>query len=105
MRRITVVHHLSAERVESMARNSQAVVVDVRESSEYRAGHIPRSRHIPLSQLLQRLREVGKSHTVVIVCQSGSRSAHACEMLEQAGYSKVFNLSGGMASWRGTIDR
>ncbi len=100
-----MVHHLSAERVESMARNGQAVVVDVRESSEYRAGHIPRARHIPLSQLLQRLREVNKSHTVVVVCQSGSRSARACEMLEQSGYSKVFNLSGGMASWKGAIDR
>ncbi len=100
-----MVHHLSSERVESLARNGQALVVDVREAGEYRAGHIPRSRHIPLSQLLHRLKEVSKSHTVVVVCQSGSRSARACELLGQAGYGKVFNLSGGMAAWKGPLDR
>lgn len=100
-----LVHHLSSDRVESMARNGQAIVVDVRESSEYRAGHIPRSRHIPLSQLVHRLKEVSKSHTVIVVCQSGSRSARACELLSQAGYTKVFNLSGGMANWKGPVER
>ncbi len=99
-----MVHHLSPERVESMARNGQALVIDVRESSEYKNGHIPRSRHIPLGQLLQRLKEVNKSHTVVVVCQSGNRSSRACEMLQQAGYTKVFNLSGGMNSWKGPVE-
>ncbi|WP_020374781.1 rhodanese-like domain-containing protein [Sulfobacillus thermosulfidooxidans] len=100
-----LVHHLSPERVESMARNGQAIVVDVRESSEYKQGHIPRARHIPLSQLVHRLKEVSKSHTVVVVCQSGNRSARACEMLQQAGYTKVFNLSGGMNNWKGPVER
>ncbi len=100
-----MVHHLSSERVESMARNGQAVIVDVRESGEYRSGHIPRSRHIPLGQLLHRLKEVNKAHTVVVVCQSGNRSARACEMLQEAGYGKVFNLTGGMKSWKGPVER
>ncbi len=99
-----MVHHLTPDRVESMARNGQAVVVDVRESSEYKRGHIPRSRHIPLGQLLQRLREVAKDRTIVVVCQSGNRSSRACELLQQVGYRHVYNLAGGINSWKGALD-
>lgn len=99
-----MVRHLSAERVESMARSGQAVIVDVRESSEYKAGHIPRARHIPLGQLVQRLREVSKDRTVVVVCQSGNRSSRACELLSEAGYKNVYNMSGGMNGWKGPVD-
>lgn len=96
-----MVRHLSPERVESMARSGQALVVDVREGSEYRSGHIPRSKHISLGQLLQRLREVPKDKTVVVVCRSGSRSSRAVEMLMEAGYRNVYNMSGGMQRWSG----
>ncbi len=96
-----MVRHLSPERVESMARSGQALVVDVREGSEYRTGHIPRSKHISLGQLLQRLREVPKDKTVVVVCRSGSRSSRAVEMLMEAGYRNVYNMSGGMQRWSG----
>lgn len=99
-----MVRHLSPERVESMARSGQAVVVDVRESGEFKKGHIPRARHIPLGQLVQRLREVNKERAVVVVCQSGNRSSKACELLGQAGYKNVYNMSGGMNSWKGPVD-
>ncbi len=96
-----MVRHLSPERVESMARSGQALIVDVREGSEYRSGHIPRSKHISLGQLLQRLREVPKDKTVVVVCRSGSRSSRAAELLMEAGYRNVYNMSGGMQRWSG----
>lgn len=86
-----------------MARSGQALVVDVRESSEYRSGHIPRSKHISLGQLLQRLREVPKDKTVVVVCRSGNRSSRAVELLMQAGYRNVYNMSGGMQRWSGPL--
>ena len=96
-----MVRHLSPERVESMARSGQALIVDVREGSEYRSGHIPRAKHISLGQLLQRLREVPKDKTVVVVCRSGSRSSRAVELLMEAGYRNVYNMSGGMQRWSG----
>lgn len=84
-----------------MARSGQALIVDVREGSEYRSGHIPRAKHISLGQLLQRLREVPKDKTVVVVCRSGSRSSRAVELLMEAGYRNVYNMSGGMQRWSG----
>ncbi len=99
-----MVQHLSPERVEAMARSGQALIIDVREGSEYRGGHIPRAKHISLGQLLQRLREVPKDRTVVVVCRSGSRSSRAAELLTEAGYRHVYNMSGGMQRWAGPIE-
>jgi len=78
-----------------------AVVVDVRESQEWSAGHIPQSRHIALGQFDQRIDELEKfkSRPIVVVCQSGNRSAQACQKLRQAGFAKVYNLSGGVRAW------
>ncbi|AEJ38335.1 SirA family protein [Sulfobacillus acidophilus TPY] len=98
-----MVRHLSPERVEALARSGQAVIVDVREASEYRAGHIPRAKHISLGQLVHRLKEVPKDKTVVVVCRSGSRSSKAAELLAEAGFRNVFNMSGGMQKWSGPV--
>lgn len=99
-----MVRHLSAGRVEELARSGQAVVVDVRESSEFRTGHIPRAKHISLGQLVHRLKEVPKDKTVVVVCRSGSRSARAAELLLEAGFRNVYNMSGGMQKWAGPVE-
>lgn len=99
-----MIRHLSPERVESLARSGQALIVDVREASEYRSGHLPRSKHISLGQLVHRLREVPRDKTVVVVCRSGSRSARAAELLAEAGYKNVYNLSGGMQNWNGPLE-
>ncbi len=74
------------------------VLLDVREPHEWQAGHAPRARHIPLSQLPRRAAEVPKGRAVVTVCRSGSRSARAATMLAGEG-REVSNLSGGMHAW------
>ncbi|HCU96762.1 MAG TPA: sulfurtransferase [Actinobacteria bacterium] len=54
-----------------------AILLDVREDAEWRAGHAPKARHIPLSRPPARLRDVPPNRTVVTVCRSGARSARA----------------------------
>ena len=78
-----------------------AVVVDVRETSEWSSGHIPNARHIALGQLTQRIGELEKvkSKPVIVCCASGNRSSTACGSLKKAGFEKVFNLSGGIRAW------
>jgi len=75
-----------------------AVLLDVREPQEWQAGHAPRARHIPLSQLPRRAAELPKGRAVVTVCRSGARSARAATMLARDG-REVSNLSGGMHAW------
>lgn len=80
-----------------------ALVVDVRETSEWSTGHIPNARHIALGQLGKRLSELEKykEKPVIVCCASGNRSSGACGTLQRAGFTRVFNLSGGIGAWTG----
>ncbi len=75
-----------------------AILLDVREQAEWRAGHAPGARHIPLGHLPGRLRELPPRRTVVTVCRSGARSARAAALLTSEGRD-VVNLVGGMRAW------
>lgn len=79
-----------------------AVVLDVRETGEWDAGHITGARHIALAQLDKRLSELEKfkERPVIVCCASGNRSSSACGSLRRAGFQKVFNLAGGLGAWR-----
>ncbi len=75
-----------------------AILLDVREPHEWQAGHAPRARHIPLSQLPRRAAELRDRRAVVTVCRSGGRSARAAAILARDG-REVSNLAGGMRAW------
>jgi rhodanese-related sulfurtransferase len=74
-------------------------VVDVRQPSEWRHGHIDGSENEPLMQLKRRLATLPRDKTIITVCASGHRSAAAARTLQRAGYT-VQNLKGGMHAWR-----
>ncbi len=81
------------------AQDAGAVLIDVRESSEYRPGHAPGARHISVQVIERRLGEIPKEREIIVVCQSGMRSQRAAEILSSNGY-KVLNVSGGMIGWQ-----
>ncbi len=78
-------------------------VLDVREPDETSGplGRIPGAILIPLGDLAERTSELAKDRPVVAVCRAGGRSAQATMILQQAGFTKVANLPGGMLRWRG----
>ncbi|CAM3308446.1 MULTISPECIES: rhodanese-like domain-containing protein [Saccharibacillus] len=84
------------ERVE---RGEAPLMIDVREPEEVAQGMIPGAVHIPLGQLAGRLDELDPDRETVFICRSGYRSERACEYLEQSGFDKVVNMSGGMLAW------
>jgi len=78
------------------------LALDVREDKEITdSGVIRGARHITLGQLPTRMAELEKSkqQPVLVYCRSGSRSGHACQMLTKAGFTEVYNLSGGVMAW------
>jgi rhodanese-related sulfurtransferase len=81
--------------------NDDALILDVREPSEFESGHIPKSKHIPLGQLSIRLNELEKfkNKPVLVNCRSGHRSARACNLLKKSGFETVYNLDGGIVAW------
>jgi rhodanese-related sulfurtransferase len=80
-----------------------ALVLDVREASEWSTGHIPNARHIALGQLTKHMSELEKfkDKPVIVCCASGNRSQNACGTLQRAGFARVFNLNGGIGAWTG----
>jgi rhodanese-related sulfurtransferase len=98
----TGVDSLSPAAATMLMNREDAIVLDVRESSEWSTGHIAGSRHITLGQLDKRMSEIEKykARPIIVCCASGNRSGSACGKLKKAGFEKVFNLGGGLASWR-----
>jgi rhodanese-related sulfurtransferase len=81
-----------------------ALVLDVRDKTEFAAGHVPNARNIPLKELEGRLREIEKfkSRPVVINCVSDGRSAAVCATLKKGGFGEVFVLRDGLRGWAGS---
>jgi rhodanese-related sulfurtransferase len=77
---------------------SDAVLLDVREESEWEAGHAPMASLIPLSQLPDHLDELPRDHLIICACRSGGRSLRAATYLQESGFD-VVNLAGGMLAW------
>jgi glyoxylase-like metal-dependent hydrolase (beta-lactamase superfamily II)/rhodanese-related sulfurtransferase len=77
-------------------------IVDVRSAAEFQGelGHIESALLIPLDELRARVAEVATDKPVIVVCQTGKRSALAAAILRKAGLTRVANLAGGMARWR-----
>src|SRR5918996_4513370 len=79
------------------------VLIDVRESTEWDAGHIPGAKHVPRGLLESRIEGVARdrSQRLVIFCASGQRSALAAHTLQELlGYENVSSMTGGITLWK-----
>ena len=79
-------------------------LIDVREPFEYEIARIDGSKLIPLGEIAERADELQREQTIVIHCHSGGRSAEAVRLLEQRGFTNVYNLEGGIDAWSDQID-
>ena len=77
----------------------EALLLDVRNGSEYREGHIPGSLHIPASRLKKNLEDVPRDRPVLVYCAGGNRSVAASSQLLSAGFSDVADIAGGFDAW------
>jgi len=87
-------------------RGDEFLLLDVRESDEFKRARIEGSTLIPLGDLEDRLAEIRewKDRPVVVHCHKGGRGAKACRMLGAAGFIRVSNLTGGIEAWSLTVD-
>ena len=86
--------------VNALQGRDDVVILDVREQSEYDAGHIPGVALIPLKDVPNRLNEIPKDKPVIVTCRSGNRSGQATDFLRQQGYTNVHNMTGGINAWQ-----
>ncbi len=87
-----------------LAAKEKFVLLDVREQYEYDISRIPGSTLLPLGELPSRLSELDSTDEIVLQCKSGRRSAQALAILRDAGFGRLWNLTGGIEAWADHID-
>jgi rhodanese-related sulfurtransferase len=100
--RMRGVNEVNAAEALNLINHKNAIVLDVREDSEFKSGHLLNAKWIPLGRLADRIGELERyrEQPVVVVCRSGARSASACVTLGKQGFTQAYNLSGGVIGWQ-----
>ena len=98
--RLETVVQITPDALQRRLAAGDATVIDVRGRAEWDTGRLPGAPNVPLGYLGDRLADVPTAGTVVLQCESGSRSAIAASLLQALGRRDVANLVGGIAAWR-----
>jgi sulfur-carrier protein adenylyltransferase/sulfurtransferase len=79
-------------------------ILDVREPWEYERVHLPDCLHIPMDDLRERLDELDREQTYVILCHHGNRSQLVAAFMQSHGFKDVINLAGGIEDWAVSLE-
>ena len=81
--------------------HEDAVIIDVRDGSEFKTGHITNARHIAQGELKNRMKELNKfkEKPILLYCKAGNRAGAAGAFLKKQGFASVNTLSGGLNAW------
>jgi len=95
--------NLGAQDFQSKTTEPGVVVLDVRTSGEYMAGHIANSINIDVEGMTfdGDIKSLDKDATYAVYCHSGRRSLIAVNKLKDAGFTNLFNLTNGIQDWQG----
>lgn len=87
---------------QAKAQEAGVILLDVRTSGEYEAGHLEGAINIDVEGMTfeGEIASLDKTKTYAIYCQSGRRSRIAVETMKKAGFTKLFNLDEGIGSWQ-----
>lgn len=92
-------NNIDYENAKTILKNDKnAILIDVRSPQEYKEGHLEESINIPLYDLERKEKELigKKENTIILYCQSGNRSNKALEILKNKGYTKLYQIEGGL---------
>lgn len=85
----------------ALAADATLKVLDVRTAPEHRSYRLKGAKLLPVQELGPRVGELDANQNWLVYCEHGRRSLIACEILAQAGFTKLTNLRGGIAAWTG----
>ena len=92
------------EWAEQLQADTNAVILDVRTEDEWNEGIIPNAILIDIYKgqgFIYELEELDKTKNYYVYCRSGNRSGQACSIMNELGFEKAYNLSGGFMQWTG----
>jgi hydroxyacylglutathione hydrolase len=91
---------LSAADAKIMVESEEAFMLDVREDHEWEDGHVKEARRIYVGFLESEAKKLPTDKPIIVTCASGVRSSIATSILKRKGFENVYNLLGGMKSWK-----
>ena len=92
---------ISCQTLISLSNQDKALIIDIRDSASFDAGHITASKNVPSKDLLRRSNEINNNDkSIVLVCESGNVSKNAGESLKKEGFENVCTLKGGINEWK-----
>ncbi len=98
----------AAQAAEMLQNDSNIVLLDVRTAGESAQGFIKGTKNfadIMGGDFAAKVGSLDKTKTYIVYCRSGNRSGSACGFMDQQGFTKLYNLSGGISAWSGAIER
>lgn len=99
---------IQAKKFTRLMKKKNTVLLDVRTEQEYKEGHIPGSIQVDVLQTGDFNTKIGsleKNKTYLVYCRSGKRSAQAIQIMQQAGFRKLYDLEGGFSKWTGAREQ
>jgi rhodanese-related sulfurtransferase len=85
--------------LDALLKDGSVRILDVREDSEYRSGHLPGAISIPVKRLPERVGKLKRDKRYAVICASGSRSRGATNFLLDQGFEGTVSVRGGTGAW------
>ena len=88
--------------------DGNAIILDVRTPEEFETSRIPNSKNIDFynpQNFMQEIEKLDRDNSYYLYCRTGVRSANSCQLMNELGFNKVYNLLGGIVEWKGEIDK
>ena len=80
------------------------LLLDVREPWDFQTGHLEGSTLLPMNAIAARAQELDPETETVVICHHGARSYQVAMFLERNGFSKLYNLQGGVNAWADQVE-
>ena len=93
------ITQLSVTEADAQLRSRDAQFIDVRTEEEYASGRALGAKNFPLDKLEDQMHDLDKSQPVYVICRTGRRSQEGSEILQKAGFEKIYNINGGTSEW------
>lgn len=92
------------EIIQEMEKRKDMMMLDVREAVEVQICHIENAKHIPMGEIPSKIEELPRDKDLVVFCHMGVRSKQVMNYLRRNGFSRVYNLKGGIDRWSVEVD-
>ena len=99
-----VLHIQPIKLYQRLKQGDDICLIDVREEWEHSLTSISGSEHIPLNELADRIQEIMFEEEIAVYCHHGERAFQGAEILIEAGFKKVYHLTGGIDAWSQVVD-